>query len=100
MIRSTTEDAILETVQEDQMAVKILPHIRLINSNEATWFILNKAERVGVVFEKLTKKRGLRVTLNPDKFVLLAVADQEGQQRSDQKTEMMSDLFGGYNPYG
>ncbi len=43
----------------------------------------------------ISAKRGLRA-LNPDKYVLL-VKEVAGR---DQKAEEMSDLFGGYNPFG
>jgi len=78
--KSSIEQAIMKQVKEDQMAVEISPQIRLIPSDEANWFILNKEERVGVVYEMIAKKRGIRV-LNPEKYVLLAKEDQDGQRR-------------------
>lgn len=40
------------------------------------------------------------MTLKSDKYVLLAILDQEDTQAKDTETEMLEDMFGGYNPYG
>jgi len=61
------------------MAIQVFPNIRVINKSEAVWLICNKEERIGILFEKISRKKGLRVKLNPEKFVLLAILDQDQQ---------------------
>lgn len=73
--RSATAEAINLNVKEGQMAIQVFPNIRLIHKSEAVWLICEKEERIGVIFEQISRKKGLRVKLNPDKFVLLAIPD-------------------------
>lgn len=87
-------------MKKGEVALKVFPHIKLINNSEAAWLICNEEDRAEVIFEKISRKKGLRIILKQDKYVLLAVLDAENEVVKDQQTEMLEDMFGGYNPYG
>ena len=59
------------------MALKVFPHIKLINNSEAAWLICDDDDKAEVIFEKISRKKGLRVNLKSDKYVLLGVVDSE-----------------------
>ena len=75
--RSTTAMHIEKNLRKGEVAIKVFPHIKLINNSEAAWLICNEEDRAEVIFEKISRKKGLRVTLKADKYVLLAVLDLE-----------------------
>jgi hypothetical protein len=75
--RSTTALHIEKNLKKGEVAIKVFPYTKAINNQEAAWLICNEDDRCEVIFEKISRKKGCRVPLKCDKYVLLAVVDQE-----------------------
>lgn len=57
---------------------------------------MHNGQQVGELFKRLSKQVAGKIQPNPSKYIVMMA--KEGAV--DNETEMLSDMFGGYNAFG
>ena len=71
----------------------------MINKTKHT-VIMENHKTVGEVIMTLSKKLGGKLAPNPTKYIIMASQGSQPAGAIDNKSELLSDMFGGYNAFG
>ena len=62
--------------------------------------VMDNSKTVGEVILTLSKKVKGKIAPNPSKYIIMASQGSQPAGAVDNKSELLSDMFGGYNAFG